>query len=385
MKTKISKSNLNIFKKYKYIGPNSFNNNTTNNKLPSLIINKDINNNINNDETLSVSLSNPNIKNKKHIYKMKLSSKLTAFTDYNNRRQNGVNFAQSLNSTNIFKEKPKVKLEKEKEKEKLNNLVNFFKELDDINPKTKYEIKNINEIGNKKYNKEISKTFTKFYKISKQQQKFDVIKLNRWDEDNLESFYGNTNIIYQYLVNYYTKQNDKSKLNELEYFKRIIDNNGNFVDNILKSTTTNNKIIQNIKDQINTEQGNILHNIISKTHFRFRNDLIIKDKKISLNFGIDNDAFTAMKKEKDLGTVYYGKIIKEKEKQENANREELMNLSFKILNKKKEKIILEKKIGKTYEENNNLIKRYNSKMLKINEEIYEKKEHFNKIKNIEVD
>jgi hypothetical protein len=47
-----------------------------------------------------------------------------------------------------------------------------------------------------------------------------------------------------------------------------------------------------------------------------------KDKKISLNFGIDNDALAAMKKEKDIGSVYYGKIIKEKEKKENAKREE---------------------------------------------------------------
>ena len=85
-----------------------------------------------------------------------------------------------------------------------------------------------------------------------------------------------------------------------------------------------------------------------------------------------------------MGTVYYGKIIKEKEKQENAKREELMNLSIKILNKKKEKSMIEKNIGKKYEETNNTIKRYNAKIIKINEEIYEKKEFFKKIKNIEV-
>jgi hypothetical protein len=37
-----------------------------------------------------------------------------------------------------------------------------------------------------------------------------------------------------------------------------------------------------------------------------------------------------MRKEKDMGAVYYGKIIKEKEKQETAKRAELMNLSIKI-------------------------------------------------------
>ena len=374
MNNKISKSNLNIFNNYTKLK----NINNANNKLPSLINN----NNNKNDETLSVSLSNPNLKNENQIYKMKLSSKMISFTDYNKRNSNGLKMAKSLKYSKHFKEKPKVKLEKEKEK--LQNLVNFFKELDDDNPKTMYDIKNPNTLKNKKLNNEISKTFTKCYKISRHQQKIDVIKLNTWDEDNLESFYGNTNIIYKYLVNYYIKKNNKNKLNELEYFKRIIDSNGNFVDNILKSTGTNNKIIQNFKEQLNIEQGSILHNIISKTHYRFRNDLMVKDKKISLNFGIDNDALAAMKKEKDIGSVYYGKIIKEKEKQENAKREELMNLSIKILNKKKEKIIIEKNIGKSYEETNNTIKRYNSRMLKISEEIYDKKEHYNKIKNIQI-
>ena len=252
MNNKISKSNLNIFNNYTKLK----NINNANNKLPSLINN----NNNKNDETLSVSLSNPNLKNKNQIYKMKLSSKMISFTDYNKRNSNGLKMAKSLNTSKHFKEKPKVKLEKEKEK--LQNLVNFFKELDDDNPKTMYDIKNPKTLENKKLNNEISKTFTKCYKISRHQQKIDVIKLNTWDEDNLESFYGNTNIIYKYLVNYYIKKNNKNKLNELEYFKRIIDSNGNFVDNILKSTGTNNKIIQNFKEQLNIEQGSILHNII---------------------------------------------------------------------------------------------------------------------------
>ena len=381
MKKRISKSNLNIFKEI--LLPNNYKN--QNYKLPSLISNKNKKNIKRNEKFLGISLSNSNI-GKKNIYKMKLNSKKTSFTNYNIRNSHTIEAQKSVDSSKIFKEskiRPKVKLEKEKEK--LQNLVNCFKELDDSNPKTKYDIKNLKEVNNKNYNKEISNTFTKFYKISRHQQKLDVIKLNTWDEDNLESFYGNTNIIYQYLVNYFGKQNNKNKLDELEYFKRIIDNNGNFVDSLLKSSNPNNKIIQNFREQKNLEQGSILHNIISKTHNRFRNDLMVKDKKISLNFGIDNDAFTAMKKEKDMGTAYYGKVIKEKEKQETAKREELMNLSIKILNKKKEKELKEKNIGKHYEETNNVIKKYNSKIIKINEEIHENKEIFQKIQNIEVE
>ena len=370
MKKKISKSNLNIFKNY--LTP--YNRNKDNNMFPNLITKK-VKNNNNNYLSIS-SLSNNNMNNKNQIFNIQLNSKAQSLTEYNKKNPNIYAISKSDN-----KIKYKTKLEKD-EKEKLQNLINYFKELDDVNPKTKYELKYHRGLNEKNY-KDISNTFTKFYRISRQQQKLDVMKLSSWDEDNLESFYGNTNIIYQYLINYYKKKFNKNKLDELEYFKRIIDTNGNLVDNILKTVNTNNKIIQKIKKQKNLEQGSILHNIISKTHYRFRNDLMTKDKKISLNFGIDNDAFAAMKKEKDIGSVYYRKIIKEKEKQENAKRDELMNLSIKILNKKKEKSIKEKNIGKIYEETNNIIKKYNAKMILINEEIYDKKEHFKKIKNMQ--
>jgi hypothetical protein len=377
MKKKISKSNFNIFREIRI--PN--NSTSQNYKLPSLIMNKN-KNSIKKYENLGISMSNSNL-SKNNIFKMQFNPKITSSTNYNIRNSHTMEIQKSLDTSKISKgnKAPKVKLEKDKEK--LQNLVNCFKELDDSNPKTKYDIKNLKELNNKTYNKEISNTFTKFYRISRHQQKLDVIKLNTWDEENLESFYGNTNIIYNYLVSYFIKQNNKKKLDELEYFKRIIDSNGNFVDNLLKNNP-NNKIIQNFRDQKNLEQGTILHNIISKTHNRFRNDLMVKDKKISINFGLDNDAFAAMKKEKDMGTVYYGKVIKEKEKQEAAKREELMNLSIKILNKKREKELKENNIGKNYEETNNVIKKFNSKILKINEEIHENKEIFKRIQNIEV-
>ena len=379
MRKKIPKSNFNIFKEITI--PN--NSKSQNYKLPSLIMNKNKNDIERNENNLGISMSNSNL-SKNKVYKMQFNSKITSLTNYNKRNSHTIEVQKSLDSSKISKDnkiKPKVKLEKDKEK--LQNLVNCFKELDDSNPKTKYDVKNLKEIKNNEYNKEIANTFTKFYKISRHQQKLDVIKLNTWDEENLESFYGNTNIIYKYLVNYYIKQNNRSKLNELEYYKRIIDSNGNFVDNLLKTSSPNNKIIQNFREQKNLEEGTILHNIISKTHNRFRNDLMIKDKKISLNFGLDNDAFAAMKKEKDMGTVYYGKVIKEKEKQETAKREELMNLSIKILNKKKEKELKENNIGRNYEETNNTIKKYNAIIMKINEEIHDKKEIFKRIQNME--
>ena len=368
---RLSNSNHNIFKDY----INSQKSNTP--KLPSLTISREKKIGKIQDK-LNISLSNT-LKIKQSS-KFKNSSKITSITDYNkkNRTIEAKNSIRSL----INDKKTKVKLEKDKEK--LKNLVKCFKELDENDSSSNKMLNSTKDLKGNLYNKELTNTFTKFYRISRHQQKLDVIKLNTWDEDNLESFYGNTNIIYKYLHNHYAKKNNKKKLDELEYFKRIIDHNGNFVANLLKSNSNaNNKILQNFIDKKNMEQGSILHNIISKTHNRFKNDLIVKDKKIALNFGIDNDAFKAMKKEKDMGAVYYGKIIKEKEKQETAKREELMNLSIKILNKKKEKEMKEKNIGKHYEETNNIIKQYNGKITQIKEEIEEKKEYFNKIKSIE--
>ena len=374
MKQKQSKSNRNFFKK-NLIAKTI---NIQNYKLPSLISKEK--NNKSKNEIINISLSKDNLSNTN----LKLSSNLPSFTESN--KLNLKTIETQVNSSKISGENKKISKIK-LEKEKINNLIDYFKELDNTNPNTRYDIKNtkiINDNNDNIYNKEISSTFTKCYRINRHQQKFDVIKLNNWDEDNLESFYGNTNLIYQFLHDYYTIKNNKSKINEIEYYKRIIDNNGNFVDNIIKSSHGNNKIIQNLKDQKNLEEGSILHNIITKTHYRFRHELIVKDKKISLNFGLDNDAFDAMKKEKDLGMYYYGKIIKEKEKQENAKREELMNLAIKILNKKKEKNKIEKNIGKNYEQTNNTIKKYNALISKIKEDIVDKKEHYKKVKNIEV-
>ena len=378
MNKRISKSNLNIFKDFLL----TKNVDEQNMKLPIISINKEKKNNKKNGNTIDLSISNTNISNNKQNYKLK-NNNMFSISNNKHRNLNTIEASKSENYSTFYKDNKIRNKSKLENKDKLKNIVNGFRELEDNPPNIKHNIKSHKENKKKFINNEISNTFTKFYRISRHQQKLDVIKLNTWDEDNLQSFYGNTNIIYQYLFNYYSKHNDKKKIENLEYLKTIIDNNGNFVDNILKSNA-NNKIIQNYIDQKNIEQGSILHNIISKTHYRFKNDLIVKDKKISLNFGIDNDALAAMKKEKEIGTVFYGKIIKEKEKQESAKREELMNLSIKILNKKKEKELKEKNIGKNYEETNNIIKKYNANILKIKDEIEEKKEYFNKIKSIQV-
>ena len=139
MKKKISKSNLNIFKNY--LIPN--NKNKENNVLPNLITKNGKNNN-NNYLSIS-SLSNNNLKNKNKIYRMQLTSNVKSLTEYN--KKNSVIYTIRKSD---HKMKYKAKLEKE-EKEKLQNLVNYFKELDYNNPKTKYDIKYNNSLNESNY------------------------------------------------------------------------------------------------------------------------------------------------------------------------------------------------------------------------------------------
>ena len=272
-----------------------------------------------------------------------------------------------------------------REKEKLKKLVDCYQQLENSNKDFK-EITN-STFNNKLYSNELYHTYTKFYRITEKHEQFDVLKLNTWDKDNLSQFYGNPNTIYANLLTYYKLRKEKKKITELENLKRIIDNNDNFVDNLLKnSSNTNNKIIQDYIDKKNLEQGSILHNIITKTQHRFKNDILFgKDKKISLNFGINLDTINALKSEKDIGSTYYTKIIREKDKQEIAKRQELIDLSIKIFNKKQEKEIREKNLGKNFEEINSIIKKYNLEMFKISDAIEAKRELYDKIRGTEID
>ena len=273
-----------------------------------------------------------------------------------------------------------------KEKERLKKLVDCYQQLERSNNLDLKEIAN-SSFNNKLYNNELSHNFTKFYRITEKHEQFDVLKLNTWDKDNLSQFYGNPNTIYANLLFYYKTKKEKKKIDELENLKRIIDNNGDFVDNLLKNpSNTNNKIIQDYIDKKNLEQGTILHNIITKTQHRFKHDILFeKDQKISSNFGINADTLNALKSEKDIGSTYYTKIIREKEKQESAKRQELIDLSIKLFNKKQEKEIREKTLGKNFEEINNIIKKYNLQMFKISDEIEAKRELYDKILKTEID
>ena len=273
-----------------------------------------------------------------------------------------------------------------KEKERLKKLVDCYQQLERSSNLDLREITN-STFNKKLYNNELSHTFTKFYRITEKHEQFDVLKLNTWDKDNLSQFYGNPNTIYANLSSYYKITNEKKKMDELENLKRIINNNGDFVDNLLKNSTgTNNKIIQDYIDKKNLEQGSILHNIITKTQHRFKNDILFgKDKKISMNFGINVDTLNALKSDKDIGSTYYTKIIREKEKQESAKRQELIDLSIKIFNKKQEKEVREKNLGKNFEEINGIIKKYNLRMFKISDTIEAKRELYDKILETQID
>ena len=231
----------------------------------------------------------------------------------------------------------------------------------------------------------ISKSLTKAYKISEQPDKEGVKKLDEWDKNNLAQLYGNSNMIYNILYNYYIKNDDYNKLNELNYYKNIIKSNGEDLETvIIIKNKTNNKIIKDFLNLKIKEQTYILKNSLSKSHSKFNKTLLfIKEKKLAVNLGIDNETLAEIRKPEEKNGYNYEKVIKDKDKKEVLKKEELVNILIKIFNKKLDKSKKEKKQSEIFEKINQIFLKHHSKILKIQIEIDSKKELYDKINNTE--
>ena len=91
-------------------------------------------------------------------------------------------------------------------------------------------------------------------------------------------------------------------------------------------------------------------------------------KAIKNDFNIDENTLTAMH-ENENGSEYYRKVIKEKIKYENHMRDELVNLSRDIYNKKQNKKELENKSSEIYLDRAKLIYSFNKSNNKIKKEL----------------
>ena len=231
----------------------------------------------------------------------------------------------------------------------------------------------------------LSKALTKVYKISEQHDKEGVKKLDEWDKNNLAQLYGNSEIIYNTLFSYYTKMEDFDKIMDLNYYKNIIKSDGQDVENIIMVTNKqNNNIIKEFLNLKVKEQTYILKNSLSKSHTKFNKTLLfIKEKKLAINLGLDNETLAEVRKIEEKSGYNYEKVIKDKEKKEIFKKEELINILIKIFNKKMEKSKKEKKQSEIFEKINKIYVNYQTKIMKIQFDIDSKQELYDKINDTE--
>jgi hypothetical protein len=174
-------------------------------------------------------------------------------------------------------------------------------------------------------------------------------------------------------------------MNELDYYKSIIKSSGEDLENIiLIKNNANNKIIKDFLNLKIKEQTYILKNNLSKSHTKFNKTLLfMKEKKLAINLGIDNETLAEIRKAEEKTGYNYERLIKDKDKKELLKKEELINLLIKIFNKKLEKTKKEKKQSENFEKMNKIYMKHQSKIIKIQIDIDDKKELYDKINGAE--
>ena len=327
------------------------------------------------------------VNSNKNILIMKKKSKSKNFILETDNTNNYININQKLENqkNNLTTIQNQKYLDK-----KIIHLINCYKDLKFPGEQKKNKFKRPSLISsnehknNKKFNI-LSKSLTKTYKISEQSDKEGVKKLDEWDKNNLAQLYGNSEIIYNLLYKHYEKNEDFDKISELNYYKSIVDSNGDEVKKIVNvKDRTSNKAIKDFLNLKIKEQTYILKNSIAKSQSKFQKTLLfIKEKKLISSLGLDNETFAEIKKADEKSGYNYDKVIKEKDKNEILKKEELISILIKIFNKKLEKSKKELKQSENFAKINQIFLKYHSKIMAIQFDIDSKKELYDKINDTE--
>ena len=255
------------------------------------------------------------------------------------------------------------------------------------NPKSplpKLSMKEFFTTVHKKSQKSANFSYTRNYTISERTGEMDVIKLKNWDIENLIHIKTESDLIYNSLNDFYTKNNNYEKLDQLNSLQKIIDTSNTDVKKILKSKSkiSKNKILDNFIKRNHEEQGTILLNSIAKTKNKF-NLTSMENKKqnnLAQNFGFESQALNSVSKNNNLNSQFYRRVIKEKAGQENFSRQELMQITLKYMDKKEERIEKESLLSKIFIDMNNLTNKFNEEKNKIKIDILNNQEFIEKMK-----
>lgn len=257
-----------------------------------------------------------------------------------------------------------------KKKKKIPNLLNISIHREKRSPETLQ--KDFFLTLQKKSEKNSSSlSFTHHNYLTVQTDQTKVMKLSLWDKENLTSKKENDKNLYNTLSSFYRSKNNIQSQKELEKYNNLLETKSKFNNFIQEaSLNTNNKILLDFINRGKKEQGSILYNSISKTKSRFDfflfNEKNQKDFQTDLN--IDSTTLNAIKNEK-IGNDYYRKVIREKMQQEATTREEVIAISKKVFEKKRERIDLENKLTELYEQKNEVISIFNEKKNKLKKDL----------------
>ena len=216
-----------------------------------------------------------------------------------------------------------------------------------------------------------SKSFTHHSYLAVQTEKTQVMKLSLWDKENIGSNKDNHKNLYQTLTHFYKKIKNPQILRDLDKYNTLLEKKSKFNTFVEEATlNTNNKILLDFVNRGKKEQGSILYNSISKTKSRFDyylfNEKNQKDFQTDLN--IDSSTLNTLKTE-NMNNDYYRKVIREKMQQEATTREEIMDISKKVFQKKREAMCYEEQLTLIYDERNKEISEFNEKKNKIKKEL----------------
>ena len=216
-----------------------------------------------------------------------------------------------------------------------------------------------------------SKSFTHHNYLALQTDQTEVMKLSLWDKENINSNKESDKNLYQTLSHFYRKENKPQILRDLDKYNTLLEKKSKFNTFIEEATlNTNNKILLDFVNRGKKEQGSILYNSISKTKSRFDfylfNEKNQKDFQADLN--IDSSTLNTLKTE-NMNNDYYRKVIREKMQQETTTIAEIMDISKKVFEKKRESMSYEEQLTLIYDKRNKEINEFNEKKNRIKKEI----------------
>ena len=194
-------------------------------------------------------------------------------------------------------------------------------------------------------------------------------KLNIWDKEHITEHKENVFALYNRLSAFYVNKKLVKEKTKLDGLNSLLQSKINY-NHLMQKGKKTNKILDEFYKSGNKEQGSILSNNISHTKTKFSVSLSADttQKAIKNDFNIDENTLVAMH-ENENGSEYYRKVIKEKIKYENQMRDELVNLSRDIYNKKQSKKELENKLSEIYSQRAKLISTFNKTNNKIKKEL----------------